>query len=208
MRSRIAIILIILMMLPTFALAQDEGAVDDSQSVEVVDIEQAIEAEEAGPQHAITINPVAIFVSGFLGFEYEQAMTSWVSIFVAPWIDVGTGVNAAEDETVMTFGADLGARFFPMSGAAPKGFFVGPQMGFGYTSIESGTVEASGIVYYIGAMLGYTWLIADMVDLSLGLGMAYFDYEVTAEESETGLGVSMGFALPFPIARLAVGYAW
>lgn len=201
MRSRIAIISMILL-LPGFAWAQDEGAVDDSQAVEVV------EAEEAGPQQAITINPVAIFVSGQLGFEYERAMNSWVSVFIAPWLDLGSGVNTAEDESVMTFGSDFGARFFPMSGAAPKGFFVGPQMGFGYTSIESGSVEASGIVYYIGALLGYTWLIADVVDLSLGLGMAYFDFEVKAEESETGLGASLGFAFPFPIARLAVGYAW
>lgn len=62
--------------------------------------------------------------------------------------------------------------------------------------------EGTALGYSVGVIAGYTWLIADPIDISLGLGAQYLAAEADVE------GTSVGFSGVLPSGRLAVGVAF
>lgn len=160
-------------------------------------------AESAGPLNTVTIDPIDIALGGWLGVEYERAVLDYLSVYGGPSINFG--ITADEGQSLFGIAGGLGTRLFPF-GDAPEGFFIGPDLSLAYVSGDEGGIEASSFGWAVTGIIGYTFLIADMVDLSLGLGAGYGDFEATG--SSDGVEVTIGYAGFIPTARLAVGAAF
>ena len=160
------------------------------------------------PKNTITINPLPLVI-GMVSMEYERATSESLSLYVAPsyWsLSLGTD---ADEFSVFAYGLGLGARYF-MTGVAPEGFWVAPGVELAFAGAEYRGAEGSGIGYGIGAQLGYTWLIGNVFDISLGIGANYTDSEVEVEYEEAGVERTRidGNAGVYPSLRFALGAAF
>ncbi|MCA9562752.1 MAG: DUF3575 domain-containing protein [Myxococcales bacterium] len=164
-----------------------------------------VEAAESAPVddrplNTITIDPLPL-IFGVLSLEYERAVAPAVSIYAGPSINFGTSVD--DPDSAFGLGLDMGARFFPW-GKAPEGFFIAADFGVAYASATDGETDtsASAVAYAVGGSIGYTFLIADVFDLSLGVGAQYADFEIKVAND------SIGFSGVLPTLRLALGAAF
>ena len=158
------------------------------------------DVEPAGPRNTITVNPLGLALGTF-NVEYERAVSSSMSWFIGPQYFSYSSDSVLEDESVSSVGLSGGVRLF-VSGTAPEGWFLSPNLSLAYAVAEGGDVEGTAVGYSVGFIGGYTWLIADVVDISLGLGAQYISAEVEVE------GEEIGFAGVLPSGRLAVGVAF
>ena len=165
-------------------------------------------AASSSPKNTLTINPLPL-VLGMVALEYERATSENLSLYVAPsyWsLSFGSG----DDEFgFASYGLGIGARYF-MSGVAPEGFWVAPGIDIGFASAEWRGVEGSGVGFGIGAQLGYTWILGDVFDISLGLGAQYASNEVEVEVDEAGIKETQtnGYSGVSPTLRFAIGAAF
>lgn len=162
----------------------------------------------AGPQNTLTVNPLSLVV-GMVSLEYERVTSENLSVFVAPsyW---SLGVGAGDDEfSFSAYGLGLGVRYF-MTGMAPEGFWVAPSLELAFASAKYAGAEGSSVGYGVGGQFGYTWLIGDVFDISLGLGAAYSNNEVEVEYEEAGIASTRadGFSGVLPTLRFAIGAAF
>jgi hypothetical protein len=141
-------------------------------------------------RHLITINPLSMLF-GILSMEYEHAFGDRVSLAIGPdLLLINTNVNA--------YGLSAALRLF-ITGQAPEGLWIGPNMAIAYATSGG----ATGVGYDIGAQFGYTWIWGGFA-LSVGGGVRYQDVEVT-----DGSGyVVAGDKRVLPSLRLALGYAF
>lgn len=123
-----------------------------------------------------------------------------MSWFVGPQYFASSSDTVA-DESVISVGLSGGVRWF-FAGRAPAGWFISPNLSLAYAEAEVDGIEGSALAYSLGAIGGYTWLLGDVVDISLGLGAQYMSAEVDVE------GISAGFRGVLPSGRLALGVAF
>ncbi|WP_373045592.1 hypothetical protein [Vulgatibacter sp.] len=97
-----------------------------------------------------------------------------------------------------------------MAGAAPEGFWISP--GFEWHQIR-GTFQ--GIVaespgWAVGGQLGYTAIIGDVFQISIGAGADYNKRELTFEWEEAGVEKTKlrGYSGVLPTARFSLGGAF
>ncbi|MHB8876121.1 MAG: hypothetical protein ACYC8T_20720 [Myxococcaceae bacterium] len=109
---------------------------------------------------------------GFYGLQYERAVFPWLGLFLAPSF-VKSGFMLPQGESGQSFELVLGVRGY-LAWNAPKGFFGSLQVGLGYGTRTWATGRvAKGPAVMPGGTLGYTWLIARRVPISIGGGLGY-----------------------------------
>lgn len=160
------------------------------------------EAPASGPLNTITLNPLAMLLGSF-SLEYERAVSPGMSWFVGPRYAFARTSDAGVETTVHGVGVVGGLRLF-LTGVAPKGLFLSPNASVGYASGKDNLGgEASAISYSLGLLGGYTWIFADVFDLSIGLGAQYASPEAKADN-----GRKLGYSGFGPDLRLSLGYAF
>ena len=156
--------------------------------------------------NAITLEPLAVVFARTITLEYERAFGAWMSVFIQPSLIlgsshavVGSGDTATSvDGDYFAVAGTLGVRIFPWRGA-PGGPFVSPFAGVAYTHATAGSDSASGIGWSVGGMIGYTFVLGSVFDLSIGGGAAYVALDIDAGGKRFGeTGVQPSF-------RVAVG---
>ena len=166
-------------------------------------------ADDHDPVNTVTISPLPLVFNRELDLEYERAVSDDFSLYAGPSLVLGTSTR---NSSYLAGGVTVGARFFP--GQAPRGFFIG-AFGTGLyasastaasTSSGGPSVSGTGVAYEAGGMLGYTFILADRLDLSLGLGAAYAHEQITV--SESGNSATVGSNGVIPVLCLAVGVAF
>jgi hypothetical protein len=162
-----------------------------------------LEGPDAGPgaararERTLTFNPLAILF-GVFNAEYEQALGPNMSMFVGPSLIY----LSALDTSVLGLGLTGGLRYFVGSGRAPKGFWVGPQVGLSYVSLTANDTTVAGAAIGVGGLLGYTWLFNSGFVVSLGGGVQFTYATATADDTTvdlTGVG---------PALRASIGWGF
>ena len=94
-----------------------------------------------------------------VAIKYERAFSDMVSLAIQPGLQFATGATA--------FGVDLDLRFH-IVGESLNGLYIGPTAGFWLYS-------AGGIApgFDAGAIIGYSYLINNMVQIGIGVGFTY-----------------------------------
>lgn len=183
------------------ASAQDPPSAGDTQ-VLVVERDGGVLPEDGprGPRNTLSLNPLSL-IFGVLSLEYERALSEHLSVYVSPSVYLAYGALESEFETT-GYGSGGGVRAFPV-GAAPSGFYLAVGGEGAYAEAKGASGSARGFGYEVGAQLGYTWLIADVIDISLGAGVKYADLRV-----DTNDGRTYGDQGVLPSLRLAMGMAF
>jgi hypothetical protein len=157
---------------------------------------------EREPLNTITVSPLSLIFNRELDLEYERAVSDDFSLFAGPSFIVGT--TSSCNCSYSGWGATAGARFF--AGQAPSGVFFGVFGSVFSLSASLNGASGSAFAWEAGGMIGYTFIIARHFDLSLGLGAAYAQEQVTL--SSGGSSVTVGSNGVIPALRLAVGVAF
>lgn len=144
---------------------------------------------------SLTANPFELF-SGTFNLEYEQALSSSLSIFGGINYLYFQGISRDDTTATTAFGPEAGLRLY-LIGDAPSGFWLGPYLGVAYVHTPGASTPDS-LGYGVGAMAGVN-LIFGRLNLSLGLGTGWVDYSASVDGRRVGLH---GFV---PRSRLAVG---
>ncbi len=166
----------------------------------------AVRAEPARKPNALTIEPLAVVFARTIALEYERGIGGWVSVFVQPSFVYGSSrvvttegnATTTTDGEYFAVGGTLGVRIFPWR-AAPTGPFVSPFAGLAYTRARTGGDSASGLGWSVGGLIGYSFVLGSVFELSLGGGAAYAAYALEAG------GKRFGERGVLPALRLAVG---
>jgi hypothetical protein len=118
------------------------------------------------------LNAIGVQFHGGLGFgagvafapgvaiKYERAFSDMMSLALQPQITFGGGA--------VQFGLDADLRFHLM-GESLNGLYIGPTAGFNLTSILGQIAPG----FNAGAVVGYSYLINNMVQLGIGVGFTY-----------------------------------
>jgi len=180
----------------------------------------AVEKTAGPPRNAISVDPFNVLYEGTLSLEYERATGRTLSFFVRLPEFNHTGSNGTfqNDATMTTevwqatatkFGISGGLRFF-LIGEAPRGLWLGPEIGLGYVSVswtrfDSSLIElgrfSGGAAYFrFAATAGYTFVFAP-VFLSAGAGIGYagligevLGTPIDARGQERFVHTSLGYA--------------
>lgn len=182
---------VLLLLAPRFSLAQETA------------VSQVL---EPALLNTVSFQPAIALQHDWYVLEYERAFDSAASAFVATSFGVGSESNPFTDLSWSGVGLEMGVRLFPW-GWAPEGFFFSPAVGvaklWGQTS--SGT-EGSAFGFFASTTIGYTFVIADLIDLSFGFGLGYANVSAVAQSSnDSGRDGTAGF---FPATRAAVGFVF
>jgi hypothetical protein len=165
---------------------------------------EAPASAEREPVNTITFSPMPLVLNRELDLEYERAVSDDFSLYLGPSLLLGTTTPCTCSYS--GYGATVGARFF--AGRAPTGVFVGV---FGTAlsasaSANGSSASVSGFAYEAGGMLGYTFIIGHVVDLSLGAGAAYAHEQLSLNDA--GNSMTVGSNGVVPALRLALGVAF
>lgn len=153
--------------------------------------------EETTANNTVTLNPLALRQQR-LGLEYEHALGSHVSFYLAPQAAFGI----VPDAWTLSAELDLGLRIFVL-GRAPAGIFFGPELaGIYERSNETGVLQ-HGLGTGIGATIGWTLVFFEHFTLSVGFSSQY--RTVPQLDAEAGVTLRKEFV---SIPRLAFGAAF
>src|SRR5262245_49071218 len=123
-------------------------------------------AEESS--HDVTVAPIGA-VFGAYAAEYEQTLLERVSAFVeVAWLD-----DIQPPETMQRYtgaGLRLGARWFPLQRAL-RGAFVGLELHGTLGTVTTSSGEYRGKAIGVAPQVGYSFVLWNHLDLSLGLGV-------------------------------------
>ena len=159
------------------------------------------------PKHMIDLNPAAL-LNGELSLEYEGALGSHVSLLLGPDAVLYRGVGSPLPPDAVARGGSLkiGLHIFPW-GNALNGFWIGPELIGVYAGVSSPEGKGSVVGFEADGSLGYTFIVADHLGISLGLGAGYRILSLTTQAADgtTNGALTKGLALT---GRLAVGYAF
>lgn len=157
---------------------------------------------EPTPDNAITLEPLAVVFARTIALEYERGVGR-VGVHVGTALTLGGFDSGESSGDYLSVGATFGARIYPWS-EAPAGAWVGAFGGLAWVEAEDGTERSSGLGWSAGAMVGWTWILGSVFELSLGAGAAWYAYEVDDAGGRDALGED-GL---LPALRLAVGVAF
>ncbi len=170
----------------------------------------------ASPKNTLTVLPFAAAL-GFFSFEYERAVTDSVSIFASPtyfrpyYIEAWAEAFTGEDNKIEGYALEVGPRYF-FVGKAPEGIWIAPAAELGMVSVKFADVDASAnaLGYAVAGSVGFTWLIGDVVDLSMGVGARHYSYTAKAKVTVEGkeLELKDGLNKTAPFLRFALGAAF
>jgi len=151
----------------------------------------------AGPKNTLTVNPIGLLLGG-LSLEYERAASPGMSWYIGPsYWGLSFSGGSLDGWGLEKYDLSGGLRLFP-GGRSPGGFYIGPTASVGVATVSSPSSSSSATTWSLGAGLGYTWLVGDVFDISLGLGAAYMEAEAEVEgrtEGSSGIWPSLRFAI-------------
>jgi hypothetical protein len=133
---------------------------------------------------------------GVIGVGYERVVSPQLSLQVSghyyrPWY-TGTPVQGA--------GAELRVYVFPFT-PAPGGWYLSPFARVDYVTATIDGATGSGVGGSFGAVIGYSFVIRDVVVLRVGFGMQYFAYDLTAGATQ------LSAQTYYPMIDLGIGVA-
>jgi len=150
----------------------------------------------SGPLNTVTVNVLGS-AFGAYSVEYERVLSPSLSFFVEPTF---FSIRPAEGFNLGVNGPGVvtGVHYF-LFGQAPSGLFLSPEL---YLTYIDSLGDAAGPRFGLGAgaVVGWTFLFFDFLDLSLGLGAAanLLGYQTTGHP---GFGVA-------PLIRANLGVAF
>ena len=135
-----------------------------------------------GPKNVIGIQPLSL--ASFANIEFEHAFAPKTSF--AFRVDVL--YRKIEDFSATGFGGGGSLRFYPLA-SAPKRAYGGLDIDIVHVSAkeEDTEEEGSATFFAIGAVIGWKWLIADALAISLDIGPMYYAGSLEVGESDVGL---------------------
>lgn len=167
--------------------------------------------EREAPANVLTVAPVGLLARR-LSLEYERRLSPHYTVFAAPLFEADT-TSSSYWRGGTGFSLTAGVRGY-LWGQAPRGAFIGVEAHGGsgrFThyfappgAVVDGTpfVTTRDVFTGAGVTFGHTWLIANHVPISFGLGAVY---QVSfASAPEVGERVFHEFV---PTVRLNVGAA-
>jgi opacity protein-like surface antigen len=188
---------------------------------------QAPKQSRRTPKNTLTFNSVAFFVGalpfegrdgedlmgnnlGVYAVEYERALSGRVSAYVAPALISFT--RGYGGYLVSGFGADLGLRYF-IVGEAPGGFWASAGLNAKtysgtYGTSLGGPGEEKTSSFGAGAMLGYTFLPLDVLDISIGAGGGMNSLTWSDNLASDDFPRSVEDVVPVLLLRLSAGVAF
>jgi len=135
---------------------------------------QRVTPAPARLMNRVTLSPLSL-LGVALSVEYERVVNEGLSVFVGPSF-FGSGFITQPLMGFSFFGGsvDAGLRIFP-AGAAPSGFWVGPQARVLMAAISDPIINATGYIGSLVATAGYTSVSRNGLTLSAGggLGLGY-----------------------------------
>lgn len=159
------------------------------------------------PRNVIAVDPLGAVFAGVVYVAYERAVHPYVSVFVGPQIQFGRGLfyRGNDDDDLFGAGIEAGARVY-VSGEAPIGIFLSPQLEVSYVSLRRGYASGSGVGFGGAALIGYQRIFAQRFVVSAGIGVRYqsLSATVTAPGSSSTAHVA-GFS---PAVHGALGVAF
>ena len=193
---------------------------------------QEQETEEAGQARNVVALDVAGLLQDSIGVSAERAVAQRVSARLGlrvglnarwtrdPWAVSYTGRRVESlNERDLSFALEPGARLF-LTGRAPEGFWMGPQVGLklGWTrstfELEGSSEPADFwrsrfLVASAGALAGYSAILGKSVSLQAAAGLN-LSYERPLGGNDTvgpAIHGSSQWALQ-PLTQLSLGYAF
>ena len=164
---------------------------------------------DSGLKHDITFNPFAL-IFGTVSLEYEQAINPRISFYAGPSILAWNALGSYAGESTKAYGLAAGLRFF-ISGSAPEGFWVGPDVSLAYANATvtagSTTVSATGYGVKVSALAGYTWFFSRFV-LSLGGGFGFHHQQEHGSSSDGVESISLKHDNLELALRASIGFAF
>lgn len=131
------------------------------------------EAQKALPKNTVSTNPLTPLFLGTYVLEYERALNEHWALHVSPFFQNATLPTLTPGTpgkvSLRGFGGTVGVRYFPFK-ASPTGFFVGPELQGSHVNVSGDSGTGPWVSFAARAMLGYTFLIGGIIDVSLGLG--------------------------------------
>jgi hypothetical protein len=153
--------------------------------------------EDTTAHNTVTLNPLALRQQR-LGLEYERALGSHVSIYLAPQAAFGI----VPDAWTLSAELDLGLRIFVL-GTAPGGIFFGPELAGLYERSNENGLLRYGLGTGIGATVGWTLVFFEHFTLSVGFSSQYR----TVPQLDAAEGVTLRKEF-VSVPRLAFGVAF
>jgi hypothetical protein len=148
-------------------------------------------------ERTLTLNPSALLI-GSLDAQYERVLSPSLSGFIGPYIAYASLVN----QPALALGLLGGVRYFLLESRSPAGLWAGPQVVLGAVSLRSGDTSATGAIFSLGGLLGYTWLFDSGFIVSIGGGVQFTYATVAPEQGALDLrGIG-------PALRLAIGWSF
>ena len=96
-------------------------------------------------------------------------------------------------------GAQVRPSFF-LSGRAPHGAYIAPFFRADRVSAEADGITGRGTGWSLGTFVGYSFVLADRLDLRIGVGGQYMSYAVDAGKKK------LEFRTLFPALDLVAGF--
>jgi hypothetical protein len=181
----------------------------------------AVEKTAPPPRNAITVDPLWILYNDTLSLTYERATERKLSFFVRlpEFYHAASSGTLHNNDTMTTellqgsstqFGISGGLRFF-ITGEAPRGLWLSPEVGLGYIALKwtrfdsslnsQGSLSGGFVSVRFGGSGGYAFVFGPIA-LSLGVGIAY-----SAMIGEI-VGAYVNLRQVHPFMRIGIGYAF
>ncbi|WP_434380388.1 hypothetical protein [Melittangium boletus] len=155
------------------------------------------EEEDLGARNTFTVNPLALKYAQ-LGMEYERALGSRLSVYLAPEFSYGQ----TSSTWALGLAGTVGTRLFVL-GTAPSGVFFGPELSVNYQVRFADHVRTKGLGLGLGGSVGWTLVLFDRITLSAGFSAQYRSIPDLDSPEEGALRVQI-----VPTPRLAFGVAF
>ncbi len=130
-----------------------------------------------------------------VGIGYQRTISPRVALQIdadsyTPWTQ--------EDEFFEVQGAVLRVRPVFYADLAPRGWWLSPFAQAGVGTADRG----SGLVWAVGATVGYAWLVAEHVHIAVGVGAQYDQARIPGGDAKPH------FAEIWPTLDGTIGYAF
>ncbi|MFW6067145.1 MAG: hypothetical protein ACOC97_02325 [Myxococcota bacterium] len=133
--------------------------------------------------------------------HYERRLAGRLSLYLGLRVLAYLVIDGVPREDVLSFGGDGGIRVFIL-GDAPEGLWVAPMAGVGLVRADSAFGTQSGVGWWAGGLVGYTWVFSSGFTLSIGGGAQYTDLQIHAPDGPVGARGA------HPTFRAALGWAF
>jgi hypothetical protein len=164
---------------------------------------QTPDADAWKSRTTVSFSPLGMLY-GTYNPELEWAFHRSFSVYIGPVFLNGRFATADGELAISGFAIGPGLRWFP-GGRSPDGFWVGTEIGPGWTrQTLNGVPQSEGFDLSVGGMVGYNWVLFEHFYISPGAGVG-----VILPPEEPAFAFFPGQPLQInPILRLGVGYSF